>query len=62
MHARINEQLQKTSGAEVLSFRKKKQKNLRGSGKPPPPPCTSEGLTVNLHIKAVSKPFPKDDC
>ena len=59
----INEQLQKTSGPEVLSFRKKKnRKILAGVASPPPPPCTSEGLTVNLHIKAVSKPFPKDDC
>ena len=59
----INEQLQKTSGAEVLSFRKKKnRKILEGGASTPHPPCTSEGLTVNLHIKAVSKPFPKDDC
>ena len=47
----INEQLLKTSGAEVLSFKKKTQKNLTGGGgapggappPPPPPPLVSEG-------------------
>ena len=49
MRARgIDEQLLKTSGAEVLSPRKKIRKNLKGGGQPsspppPHPPCTSEG-------------------
>ena len=34
----INEQLQKTSDAEVFSFSKKKRKILSGCGKHPPPP------------------------
>ena len=34
----INEQLLKTSGAEVLSFKKKTQKNLTGEGATSPPP------------------------
>ena len=47
----INEQLLKTSGADVFQSRKKTQKNLRGRWQPlplpqhpPPPPCMSEGL------------------
>ena len=36
----MNEQLLKTSGADVLSYRNKTQKKLQGSGihAPPPPP------------------------
>ena len=35
----MNEQLLKTSGADVLSSRKKLRKTLRGvASKPPPPP------------------------
>ena len=34
----MNEQLLKTSGADVLSSRKKFKKTLRGEWHPPPPP------------------------
>ena len=34
----INEQLLKTSGAEVLSFKKKLKKDLTGGEQPAPPP------------------------
>ena len=40
----MNEQLLKTSGTDVLSFRKKTPKNLMGGGiHSRPLPCTSEG-------------------
>ena len=39
----MNEQLLKTSGADVLSSRRKLRKTLWGGIHPPPPlPCTSE--------------------
>ena len=44
----MNEQLMKTSGADVLSSRKKTQKNLMrggGGGDIPPPPLYVRGLS-----------------
>ena len=49
MRARgIDEQLLKTSGAEVLSPRKKIRKNLKGGGQPSSPPPTP---LVRLRVK-----------
>ena len=43
----MNNQLLKTSGADVLSSRKKTQKNLRGVASNPPPP-----LLVRPRVKS----------
>ena len=44
----MNKKLLKTSGADVLSSRKKLRKTLWGGKQPPPPPppCTSEGEVI----------------
>ena len=50
MRARgIDEQLLKTSGAEVLSPRKKIRKNLKGGGQPSSPPPSTP--LVRLRVK-----------
>ena len=48
----MNEQLLKTSGADVLSSRKKLRKTLWGSGIHPPPPFYVRGL-IGLKMTLV---------
>ena len=49
----MNEELQKTSGADVLSSKKTKQKNLRGV---PPPPLYVRGL-ICTDVLRIRIPF-----
>ena len=50
----INEQLQKTSGADVLLSSKKIRKTLGGVATTPPPPCTSEGWDMPVFFKNIT--------